>query len=133
MQYTLRIAAAMILVAGLTLTGLAQRGPVTAPVDVELERMAEHNLTIADYYYSKKKAYTGALDRLLEVVDAYPEFTRIDEVYFLAAECYVKAGDPAKARGFFERLVRERPQSAFAERARTAIGALPAPAPKSSN
>jgi TolA-binding protein len=107
---------------------LAQRAPITSPVDPEVERQAKHDLETAKFYFSRRKAYAGAKDRLLEVAAAYPEFTRIDEVYFLLGECFVKTDDPASARKFFEMLLDERPESEFAERAKKRLAELP-PAP----
>jgi outer membrane protein assembly factor BamD len=106
----------------------AQRGPLAAPPDPELESMAKHNLEVAEYYFSKKKAYDGAKDRLLEVVTVYPEYTRIDRVYFLLGEIFFEADDPEQAREYFERLLAERPDSKDAERARKRLAQLP-PAP----
>ena len=116
---------------------LTQRAPVASPTDPELEKMANHNLEIADFYFSKKKAYSGARDRLLEVATTYPEYTKIDRVYFLLAEIYAKTGDPAKAREYFQLLLDERPHSELAERARRRLAELPpvvaAPAAQPSN
>ena len=109
---------------------LAQRAPTTAPVDPELEKMAEHNLTIADYYFNKKKAYKGARDRLLEIVDTYPGYTKVDRVYFLLGQISVEMDDPDKAREYLERLLSERPESELAPKAKKLLAELgPAPAP----
>lgn len=123
--------ATLVIALLLAVPALAQRGPSTTPVDPELEQMADHNLEIADFYFSKKKAYAGAKDRLLEVVMLYPEYTKIDRVYFLLAEVYAKTGEEAKARETFELLLETRPQSELAERARRRLAELPLePAPQ---
>jgi TolA-binding protein len=122
MRYTIPIIAFVVLFAA---AAAAQRAPVTVPVDPELEKQADHDLTAARFYFSKRKAYAGAKDRLLDIVDAYPDFTKIDEVYFLLGQCFEKTKEPARAREFYTRLLAERPQSAFAERARVRLGELP--------
>ena len=127
----LALAFGLALAAGLS-GAAAQRGPITAPTDPEQEKWAAHNLDVARQYYSKRKAYAGAKDRLLEVAATYPEYTKIDEVYFILGECLVKTNEPAKAREFFERLLEERPESEFARRARERLASLPPAPPKSS-
>jgi TolA-binding protein len=103
----------------------AQRGPIASPANVELERQAKHDFETAKFYFAKRKAYVGAKDRLLDIAAAYPEFTRIDEVYFLLAECFAKTNEPLSARHFFEVLIEERPESEFAARARKRLEELP--------
>src|SRR5688572_17856182 len=71
----------------------AQRGPITAPLDEVQEKQAEHNLKIGSYYFSKRKAYAGAKDRLLEIVETYPEFSKIDEVYLILGQCFMKTDE----------------------------------------
>jgi len=110
---------------GVGRTAASQRGPLTASVDAALEQQALHDLEAAKFYFSKRKAYAGAKGRLIDIASSYPEFTRIDEVYFLLAECYLKTNEPANARHFFEFMLEERPESAFAERARKRLAELP--------
>jgi TolA-binding protein len=122
------LALLVVVAAALAPAGAAQRGPITSPPDPELEAMAKHNLEVAEYYFSKKKAYVGAKDRLLEIVGVYPEYTRIDRVYFLLGEALVKTNQGAQAREYFERLLSERPDSEHAKPARERLASLP-PAP----
>jgi TolA-binding protein len=112
------------------LTRPPQRAPITAPVDPGLERQAKHDLDTARFYFSKRKAYAGAKDRLMDIAAAYPEFTQIDEVYFLLAECFAKTNDAKSARHFFELLLEARPESEFAERAKKRLSELPPTPPE---
>ena len=51
--------------------------------DTALEADAIHNLQVARQYFDLKKAYKASLLRCEEIVAANPEFSRIDEVYYL--------------------------------------------------
>ena len=66
-------------------TSLAQGPgkPIEPPRDAALEIAAKHNLEVARWNFTKRKAYEGARDRLKEIIDTYPEFSRMDEVIFL--------------------------------------------------
>src|SRR5215203_1584364 len=75
----------------------AQRAPVTSPIDTDQEKFAEHNLDVGRQYF-KRKAYAGAKDRLEEILAAYPEYTKIDEVYFVLGQVYIKLKDTGHAR-----------------------------------
>ena len=43
-----------------------------------------HNLEVARNYFKLKKAYVAALKRTEEIIAGNPNFTRIDEVLFIA-------------------------------------------------
>lgn len=102
----------------------AQRAPLAGDVDQELERLSKHNLDVGKQYY-KKKAYEGAKGRLEEIVATYPEFTDIDEVYYVLAMCYLKMGEHESGKEMLQKLVDERPESAFAKKAREELEKLP--------
>ena len=102
----------------------AQRAPVTTVVDPDQEKFAEHNLDVGRQYF-KRKAYVGAKDRLEEVLAAYPEYTKIDEVCYLLGQIYVKTKDPVRAREVFQKILDERPDSPFAKKAREELDKLP--------
>lgn len=117
------LAALLALVVGAA-AGAAQRGPITSGIDPELERLARHNLDVGRQYW-KKKAYAGAKDRLEEIVATYPEFTKIDEVYYMLGICYARTKEPKLARETFERLIDERPESEYVKKAREELAAIP--------
>jgi outer membrane protein assembly factor BamD (BamD/ComL family) len=122
MNYALALALALVF----AVPAAAQRAPISSPVDPDAERVAAHNLDVGRQYF-KKKAWAGAKDRLEEILAEYPEFTRIDEVYYLLGVCYTKAGDAKLARESFRKLVDERPDSDYAKRAREELGKLGEP------
>lgn len=61
---------------GRTVEPKVQRDPV-------LEQDAMKNLEVARQYFTTKKAYKAVVLRLDEVIAAYPEFSRMDEVLYL--------------------------------------------------
>ena len=119
MKHLLALIVALVLAA----PAFAQRPPITTPVDPDQERIAAHNLDVGRQYF-KKKAWPGARDRLEEILASYPEYTKIDEVYYLLGVCYAKTNDPDHAREVFHKLLDERPDSSFAKRAREELGKL---------
>jgi outer membrane protein assembly factor BamD len=118
----------LVLTALLTIAipAAAQRAPLSSPIDPDQERIAAHNLDVGKQYF-KKKAWPGAKDRLEEIVASYPEYTKIDEVYYLLGVCYAKTGDEKLARETLQTLLDERPDSSFVKKAREELEKLGAP------
>src|ERR1044071_1946609 len=75
----------------------AARGRIEPPRDEAQEIAAQHNLEVARWYLTKRKAYEGARDRLQEIIDTYPDFSRMDEVLFLMGEGNLKVAKFDKA------------------------------------
>ena len=96
----------------------AARGKVDPPRDPIMETNATHSLDVARWYLTKRKAYEGARDRLQEIVDTYPEFSRMDEVVFLLGEASLKLNKPEKAIEYYEGLLKHFEGSEFIKRAR---------------
>ena len=125
---------------------LLQQFPQTSlrpDVEVRLREVQEnlgmHNLLVANLYYdrySQGKANNpkGAQSRLREIVEKYPNFSRMDEVLFRLGSTYVLEEEPDEAAKYFQQLVRNHPSSEFTEKAAEqldAIGAAkPTPDPK---
>ena len=93
------------------------RGRVDPPRDPIMETNSIHSLDVARWYLTKRKAYEGARERLQEIVDTYPEFSRMDEVVFLLGEASLKLNKPEKAREYYERLVKDFEGSEFVKKA----------------
>ncbi|HQR36760.1 MAG TPA: outer membrane protein assembly factor BamD [Blastocatellia bacterium] len=109
-----------------TLVGAMQRTPVVPAVDPELEAFSKHNLEVARLYF-KKKAWKGVANRLEEVAATYPEFTKIDEVYYLLGVSYIKLEKIDDARDILKKLIDVRPDSDYAKKARTELADLDKP------
>lgn len=100
------------------------RGPIEAPRDPVLEINAKHNLNVARYYLTKRKAYEGARDRLQEIVDTHPTFSRMDEVIYLLGEANLKLNNPETAAEHYDRLLKDFPDSEFVKKAKEKLDKL---------
>src|SRR2546430_1076760 len=100
--------------------------PMTPPRDSTMEVAAKHNLDVARWYLIKRKAYDGARDRLQEIIETYPEFSRIDEVIFLMGEAQLKLKKDDKAVEYYSKLLKEYPESEFAKKARARLDEMKA-------
>jgi outer membrane protein assembly factor BamD (BamD/ComL family) len=100
------------------------RGKVDAARDQVMETTAKHSLDVARWYLTKRKAYEGARDRLQEIIDTYPDFSRMDEVLFLMGEANLKLDKPAKATEYYDRVVKDFAGSEFVKRARERLTEL---------
>jgi outer membrane protein assembly factor BamD (BamD/ComL family) len=89
-----------------------------------METTAQHNLDVARWYLTKRKAFDGARDRLQEILDTYPEFSRLDEVLFLMGEVNFKLDKSEKAGEFYQKVIKDFPGSEFAKKARERLKEL---------
>jgi outer membrane protein assembly factor BamD (BamD/ComL family) len=118
--------------------GSVKQGPQVSR-DSDLEKDSLHNLEVARQYFKLRKAYVASLQRCEEVLAGYPEFSKIDEVLFIAGQSslnlaeakgkqkpdqyIIHEGDkkttltPAqfkdKAREYLSQLVNDYPDSTF--------------------
>ena len=122
--------------------GNAKKGPPTS-LDSDLEKDSKHNLEVARQYFKLKKAYVATLLRCEEVRAGHPDFSKIDEILFMAGESswHLAAGEgkqsPSlyvihdgtekhtltpqefreKARDYLSELVNDHPDSPFRKQA----------------
>jgi outer membrane protein assembly factor BamD (BamD/ComL family) len=104
--------------------------PLETPRDPAREIAAKHNLDVARWSLTKRKAFEGARDRLQEIIDTYPEFSHMDEVLFLMGEIFFKTEKVDKATEFYSKLVKEFPDSEFSKKARARLDELKVEPPK---
>lgn len=101
------------------------------------ENLAMHNLQVARFYYKRNENNNGGLkgaqSRLREILEKYPNFSYMDEVLMRLGDLYVQEEEPDEAAKYYQQVVRDWPNSEFAERAKdqlTKIGAaVPDPDP----
>lgn len=101
------------------------------------ENLAMHNLQVARFYYKRNENNNGGLkgaqSRLREILEKYPNFSYMDEVLMRLGDLYVQEEEPDEAAKFYQQVVRDWPNSEFAENAKdqlTKIGAaIPDPDP----
>jgi len=92
-----------------------------------MEVTQKHNLQVARWYLTKRKAYEGARDRLQEILDQDPEFSQIDEVIYLLGEANEKLRKPEIASTFYKKVVKDYPGSLFVKKARERLADLKLP------
>ncbi len=126
----IRLTATIVITGLLTVAAFSQSGVtrrIEQPRDPALEMTAKHNLEVARYYITKRKAYKGALDRLLEITDTYPDFSRMDEVLLLIGEANLKLDKPDDAANAFKKLLKDFRDSELAQKARERLEEMKVP------
>jgi outer membrane protein assembly factor BamD len=87
------------------------------------QRLAEHEFTIGEFYY-KSRAYRAALGRLQDILTKYPDFKKMDAVYFYIADSYFQSRNYEAAFPYFTKLVTDYPNSKFVKKAQERLKAL---------
>lgn len=124
---SIAIAITLILTAATLSPGASARqtGKRLEPVrDPALETLAKHNLEVARWNITRRKAYEGALDRLQEIIDTYPDFSRMDEVLYWMGEANLKLNKPEEAANYYKKLLKDYSGSEFAEKTRERLAEL---------
>lgn len=137
--------------------GGAKQGPETKR-DPDMEQEARHNLEVAWQYFKLRKAYVASLERCEEVLAGNPNFSKIDEVLYIAGssslnlaeargkqkpdQYVIREGEKKttltpqefreKARDYLSQLVNDYPQSKFKDEAMNDLKSLGGPKPKQS-
>lgn len=99
------------------------------------ENLAMHNLQIGNFYYKAKYeagkgGLKGAQSRYKEIVEKYPNFSFMDEVLFRLATTYQQEEEPDEAAKYYQQILRNHPNSEFAEKAREQLGIIGAQIPE---
>jgi outer membrane protein assembly factor BamD len=99
------------------------------------ENLAMHNLQIANFYYvtryeHQKGGLKGAQSRYKEIVDKYPDFSYMDEVLFRLATTFQQEEEPDEAAKYYQRIIRDYPNSDFTEKAKEQLSIIGAPIPE---
>jgi outer membrane protein assembly factor BamD len=98
------------------------------------DNLGLHNLWVANYYYrlaveQKKGGLKGAQSRYRENLDKYPNFTYNDENLFKLAVTYQIEEETDEAAKYFQRLVRDYPNSDYTEKAKEQLELMGATVP----
>ncbi|HEX3561017.1 MAG TPA: hypothetical protein VHU19_17585 [Pyrinomonadaceae bacterium] len=133
--------------AGRAQSGTVAAGPAVAR-DADAEKNAKHELEVARHYFHNKKAYLAAFKRADELAAGYPEFSKLEEVLYIAgmSSFYLAEGKgkqtlpkstpenkqpeytPENMRGnareYLSRLVNSYPKSEFRKEAEEALSQL---------
>jgi outer membrane protein assembly factor BamD len=68
------------------------------------ERLASHSVEIAEGYF-RRRGYKAVISRMTEVMNDYPDFSRMDEVYFYLGDAYFMLRQYDQAIPFFSKVV----------------------------
>jgi outer membrane protein assembly factor BamD len=98
------------------------------------ESLAMHGYQIGDFYLArydgKKGGLKGAQSRYKEVFDKYPWFSQRDGVLFKLAYTYQQEEEPDEAAKYYQDLLRNFPNSEFAEKAKEQLSIIGVPIPE---
>jgi outer membrane protein assembly factor BamD len=103
------------------------------------DNLGLHNLWVANYYYElavnqQKGGLKGAQSRYRENLDKYPNFSFNDENLYKLAITYQIEEETDEAAKYFQRLVRDYPNSDYVEKAKEQLelmgATIPAPNPE---
>ena len=87
------------------------------------DRLSDSDMLVGNFYLSIRN-YAGAEQRYRHVLDADPEYSRRDSLYFHLAEALEKSNRRAEALPYYERLVKEFERSEHLEEAKRRIALL---------
>ena len=99
------------------------------------ENLAMHNFQVGTFYLGArykagKGGLKGAQSRFKEIIEKYPNFSLRDEVLFRLAYTYQQEEEPDEAAKYYQEIVRNFPNSDFAEKAREQLNIIGAPIPE---
>jgi outer membrane protein assembly factor BamD len=111
--------------------------PLRSAVELRLkevqENLAMHNLQVARFYIARMEHGNGGLkggqSRLREIMEKYPNFSYMDEVLMRLGDLYVQEEEPDEAAKFYQQVVRDWPNSEYAEKAKDQLTKIGAPIP----
>jgi outer membrane protein assembly factor BamD len=121
---------------------LLQQYPKSELREVAQDRLREvqdnlglHNLWIANFYYKraidqKIGGLKGAQSRYLEILEKYPKFGWMDEALYNLAVTYQAEEETDEAAKYFQRLVRDYPNSSYMEKAKEQLQLIGAKVPE---
>ena len=113
--------------------------PLRPLVDARLKEVQDnlglHNLYIGNYYYTlsvnqNKGGLKGAQSRYREILDKYPSFSFMDEALYKLAVTYLLEEETDEAARYFQRIVRDYPNSDWVEKSKEQLNLIGAKVPE---
>jgi outer membrane protein assembly factor BamD len=110
------------------------RATVEARLREAQESLAMHSYKIGDFYLeSRYKGHKGGLkgaqSRYKEVIDKYKDFSLRDAALFKLAYTYQQEEEPDEAARYYQDLLRNFPNSDFADKAKDQLSIIGVPVP----
>jgi len=111
------------------------RGEAEQRLNQVQDNLGLHNLLIANYYYTqsvdqKKGGLKGAQSRYRELLDKYPNFSFQDEALYKLANTYLVEEETDQAARYFQRIVRDFPNSEWVEKSKEQLELIGASVPE---
>ncbi|MBE3130499.1 MAG: outer membrane protein assembly factor BamD [Acidobacteria bacterium] len=78
------------------------------------ERLAAHSAEIA-IGYNKRRAYRASISRLSEIMTSYPDYSRLDEIYYYLGDCHFMMRQYDQAVPFFTKVITDYPSRPLAK------------------
>jgi outer membrane protein assembly factor BamD len=99
------------------------------------DNLGLHGLYVANYYYTqsveqKKGGLKGAQSRYREIVEKYPNFSFADEALYKLAVTYLVEEETDQAARYFQRIVRDFPNSEWVEKSKEQLNLIGATVPE---
>ncbi len=94
------------------------------------EVLAMHELKVARFNYIHRRAAQGAQMRTEEILNKYPNFSRLDEALWIHAQSMIDQEDTETASRDLTRLVASYPHSEFRQKAETLLKEWGKPVPE---
>jgi outer membrane protein assembly factor BamD len=104
--------------------------PDSAYVDLAAEKIQESSDLLADHeyrvgrFYHSRRAYLGAIDRFLVVLDKYPRYADKDGLYYYLGESLIRTERTEEGEVYLQKLVETYPDSKYADRAKGLLAFL---------
>ncbi len=103
--------------------------PIAKQLLIEVQEiLAEGDIGVGQYY-ARRGNYAGARGRFQGILDKYPNYSRIDEVYYFLADILEKSHNPEEAAIYYEKIASGFPFSNRFEEAKERLSSLGKPLP----
>ena len=97
--------------------------PESPYVDLAMEKIQEGSELLAEheyrvgYFYYNRRAYLGAIDRFLNILDKYPRFERKDRLYYYLAVSLLNTSRSEEGQIYLNKLTETYPSSDYRKKA----------------
>jgi outer membrane protein assembly factor BamD len=114
-----------------------QESPLKPAIENDLRDVQQvlglHELDIARFYLKNRQSYKASESRLRDIVSQYPFFSYYDESLYLLGVSLIEQEQPEEAAEYFTRLLRDHPNSEYADKGKEYLQRLGKPIPEPNN
>ena len=89
------------------------------------DRLAANSLGVA-IHYNRVWAFPASVSRLNEILQNYPTFSRMDEVFFYLGDSYLRWGKIDQCEAYFIKVITDYPKSPFVKKSQENLKLLEA-------